>query len=205
MTISSKNVFINCPYDNEYKTTLLAVVFTVKVLKFQPRLALESGDSGAARIHRILNLIKQCRYAIHDLSRLRARRAGELFRLNMPFELGLDIGCREFGASKLRSKKCLVLERERRSITSALSDLSNSDVATHEGEPEKAVRCVRNWLVQEAGARGESGTGIWYKFNDFVANLDKSLQRAGFKKADIDTLTLPEYLRHATEWIKRHP
>jgi hypothetical protein len=27
---------------------------------------------------------------------LKARKAGELFRLNMPLELGLDIGCKRF-------------------------------------------------------------------------------------------------------------
>ncbi len=165
---------------------------------------MESADSGAMRIHRILNLIKKSRYAIHDLSRLRAHRRGEHFRLNMPFELGLDIGCRVFGKSEFRRKKCLVLEKDRYSIQAALSDLSNSDVCSHNDEPEIAVRHVRNWLVQEAGASGPSGTAIWYAFNDFMADLDQNLRHRGFRKADVVALPLPELLGHMTDWIRRH-
>lgn len=184
--------------------TLRPVVFAVRFLGFRPRLAMESADSGAMRIHRILSLIKKSRYAIHDLSRLRAHRRGEHFRLNMPFELGLDIGCRVFGKSEFRRKKCLVLEKDRYSIQAALSDLSNSDVCSHNDEPEIAVRHVRNWLVQEAGASGPSGTAIWYAFNDFMADLDQNLRQRGFRKADIVALPLPELLGHMTDWIRRH-
>lgn len=204
MALSSKNVFINCPYDVAYLPILHPVVFTVRSLGFRPRLAMESADSGAARIQRILNLIKQSRYAIHDLSRLRAHRPGEHFRLNMPFELGLDIGCRVFGKAQFKCKKCLVLEKDRHSIKAALSDLSNSDVCTHNNEPEIAVRHVRNWLVQEAGARGASGTAIWYAFNDFMADFDKTLRRRGFRKIDIVSLPLPEFLGYMTDWIRRN-
>lgn len=31
----------------------------------------------------------------------------------MPFELGLDVGCRYYAASRYRSKRCLILERDR--------------------------------------------------------------------------------------------
>jgi hypothetical protein len=54
---------------------------------------LERLDSGRPRIDKIISLIKESKYAIHDLSRLKAREAGEYYRLNMPFELGLDVGC----------------------------------------------------------------------------------------------------------------
>ena len=204
MALSSKNVFINCPYDVAYMPILRPVVFTVKFLGFRPRLAMESADSGAARIQQILKLIKQSRYAIHDLSRLRAHRRGEHFRLNMPFELGLDIGCRVFGKAQFKCKKCLVLEKDRHSIKAALSDLSNSDARSHNNEPEIAVRHVRNWLVQEAGAEGASGTEIWNKFNYFMADLDKTLLQRGFRRVDIDELPLSEFLRYMTDWIRRN-
>jgi hypothetical protein len=201
---SPTNVFINCPYDVAYIPTLRPVVFTVRFLGFNPRLAMESADSGAMRIDRILNLIKKSQYAIHDLSRLSAYRRGEHFRLNMPFELGLDIGCRVFGTAAYKRKKCLVLEKDRFSLQAALSDLSNSDVCSHNNEPELAVRHVRNWLVQEAGASGPGGTAIWYAFNDFMADLYKDLRQKGFRKADIVALPLPELLGHMIDWIRRH-
>jgi len=204
-TRRAKSVFINCPYDAAYVPTLRPVLFTVAFLGFHPRLAMESADSGATRIGKILTLIGNCHYAIHDLSRLRAHRRGEPFRLNMPFELGLDIGCRVFGKGEQRRKKCLVLEKDRYSVQAALSDLSNSDVCAHRDEPEIAVRHVRNWLVQEGrvSAPSASGTGIWYAFNDFVADLDKKLRKQGFRRADMVSLPLPELLQHMTSWIKR--
>jgi len=203
MKISTKNIFINCPYDKSYLPLLRPIIFTVKFLGFQPRLAMESADSGHPRIQRILNLIKISQYAIHDLSRLKATRRGEHFRLNMPFELGLDIGCRMFGKVKFKQKKCLVLEKNKHSLKKALSDLSNSDVCSHRDKPEEAVRHVRNWLVQEAKAcKRESGTAVWYEFNDFMEELDKALRLKGFRSVDILHLPLPEFLRYMSKWIR---
>ncbi|MFH1367936.1 MAG: hypothetical protein ABII64_02290 [Elusimicrobiota bacterium] len=199
----NKNVFVNCPYDDKY-ILLRPIVFTIKLLGFNPRLAMESADSGMMRITRICNLIKNSRYAIHDLSRLRANRSGEPFRLNMPFELGLDFGCREFGTGQLKRKKSLVLEKDKYSMKEALSDLSNSDVCSHNNEPEKAVLHVRNWLVQEAGAEGPSGTAIWFAYNDFNTDLYKKLYCSGFRKVDVVSLPLLELLKYMTEWIKRN-
>lgn len=139
----SRNVFINCPYDRTYVVGMLRpILFTVKLLGFYPRLAMESADSGATRINRIIGLLRKSQYGIHDLSRVRAERRGEHFRLNMPFELGLELGCRVFGNSKYRQKRCLVLEKDRYSFQAALSDLSGSDVCWHNNKPQRAIRHV---------------------------------------------------------------
>ena len=107
-----RNVFVNCPFDENYKLLLEPLLFTIIYLKFKPRIALERLDSGEARISKIISLITESRYAIHDLSRLRAERAGEFYRLNMPFELGVDVGCRLFKGGRWSERKWLVLEAE---------------------------------------------------------------------------------------------
>lgn len=84
-----KNVFINCPFDEDYRQLLLAVIFTVKRLGFIPRLTLEQANSGVTRITLILELIEASKYGIHDLSRLLAAEEGQPARMNMPFELGM--------------------------------------------------------------------------------------------------------------------
>lgn len=94
------NVFINCPFDEEYHALLRPILFTTIYLGLKPRIALERSDSGEPRITKIIELIRESKYAIHDLSRLKARRKGEFFRLNMPFELGIDVGCRTFGGER---------------------------------------------------------------------------------------------------------
>jgi hypothetical protein len=100
-----KNVFVNCPFDAEYLPLLRPLLFTVIDLGFAPRIALESLDSGRPRIEKIISLVKESKFAIHDLSRLQASKKGEYFRLNMPFELGIDVGCRLFKQGRWSEKK----------------------------------------------------------------------------------------------------
>jgi hypothetical protein len=69
-----KNVFINCPFDDEYRRLLRPLLFVVLFLEFNPKIALERSDSGESRIHKICNLIRISRYSIHDLSRLQSAR-----------------------------------------------------------------------------------------------------------------------------------
>src|SRR5215208_2301788 len=106
----SRNVFVNCPFDSDYLPLLRPLLFTIVYVGFVPRIASERSDSGENRIDKICALIRECRYSNHDLSRLRATQVGEFSRMNMPFELGIEYGCRVFGGSPLGTKKCLVLE-----------------------------------------------------------------------------------------------
>ncbi|MEM9859552.1 MAG: hypothetical protein AAF843_19520 [Bacteroidota bacterium] len=109
-----EQVFINCPFDKDYLLLLKPLLFTVIRIGFTPRIASERFDSGEVRLEKIKELIESCRYGIHDLSRYKAKKAGELFRMNMPFELGLDLGCRNYHPEKgYRKKQILVLEEER--------------------------------------------------------------------------------------------
>ncbi|MEP7217973.1 MAG: hypothetical protein ABI876_03605, partial [Bacteroidota bacterium] len=65
-----KNVFINCPFDSKYDPIFNAVLFTVHKCGFILRCAKEFGDSNRIRIKNIVDLIRQSRYSIHDLSRV---------------------------------------------------------------------------------------------------------------------------------------
>ena len=46
-----KGVFINCPFDPEYRQLLLAAVFTVKHLGFNPKITLQTSDAGITDHH----------------------------------------------------------------------------------------------------------------------------------------------------------
>ena len=85
-----RSVFINCPFDKDFAPLLQAILFCVVVMGFEPRLASERNDSGETRLDKIRSIIEGSKYSIHDLSRCQAKRKGEMFRLNMPFELGID-------------------------------------------------------------------------------------------------------------------
>lgn len=79
------SVFVNCPFDQHYMPILRAVLFAIIDLKFEPRIATERLDSAEPRIQKLYTLIRQSRLAIHDLSRIKARKKGEMFRLNNDF------------------------------------------------------------------------------------------------------------------------
>src|SRR5882762_11251280 len=121
-----EGVFVNCPLDSEYLPLLRPLLFTIIDLGLVPRVASDLTESGRPRIDRIVNLISQSRFAIHDLSRMSATKAGELFRLNMPFELGIDVGCRRFKTG-CRQKVSLILETRKYRYQAALSDMAGSD------------------------------------------------------------------------------
>ena len=97
----TKNVFINCPFDNEYIALLRPLLFTIVYLGYSPRIASEQFDSGEARIKKICDLIEKSQLSIHDLSRIKSSKEEQFYRLNMPFELGIDIGCRLFKGGEI--------------------------------------------------------------------------------------------------------
>jgi hypothetical protein len=140
----ARNVFINCPFDSEYLQLLRPLLFTILEVGFVPRIASERSDSGENRVDKIAVLISQCQYSIHDLSRLRASDAGEFYRMNMPFELGIEYGSRLFGLARLRQKRCLVLEKDQHDFQRAISDLAGIDIKRHRNEPAEIVRAVRD-------------------------------------------------------------
>lgn len=105
-----RNVFINCPFDDSYTRFFNAIVFAVHDVGFIPRCALEASNAGQYRLDRIMDIISECKYSIHDLSHTALDAATNLPRFNMPFELGLDLGCRRFGNSFQAEKILLVLD-----------------------------------------------------------------------------------------------
>lgn len=185
-----RNVFINCPFDEEYLPLLRPLLFTVFYVGLNPRITLESLDSGRPRIDKIVRLITQSRYAVHDLSRLQAREAGEYFRLNMPFELGIDVGCRLFRAG-CKGKRCLILETERYRYQAAISDLSNSDIAVHGNDPQTLVLCVRNWLSNQANLHPPGPSRVWGAFFELMGDNCDALRSPGFSSQDIEIEHLP--------------
>lgn len=196
------NVFINCPFDREYFTLLRPLLFTIVYLGFNPRIASERFDSAENRIDKICGLIRDSKYSVHDLSRLKAGQATEFYRMNMPFELGIEYGSRLFGTAPMDVKKCLILEKGRYDFMKALSDLSGVDIKNHEDEPEEIVRAVRNWFVETVGLRGvASPTIIWYKFTDFTSDFHDAREEEGFTGDDLDMMPVPEYVDFIRDWV----
>lgn len=193
-------VFINCPFDEEYEPILQAMLFCIVDLGLVPRLAKERNDSGEIRLHKIADLIRDSRYSIHDLSRSQARQKGEYFRLNMPFEYGVDWACRRWYGEGRDTKVFLILDAKKYRYQAALSDIAGSDIKYHQDDYQKAVRAVRNWLVSEAGVAAPGASRILARYADFQAWHFEKQRAAGFSDEDIEDYPTPEFLTSMIDW-----
>ena len=201
----SQNVFINCPFDKEYSSLFDAIVFAVHDMGFRPRCALEARNAGQFRLEKILEIISQCKYSIHDLSRTELDPENRLPRFNMPFELGLDLGCKKFGSAAHREKVCLILDVEKYRYQAFISDISGQDIDAHGGSPEKAISIVRNWLRLERDPLKvitPGGKKIAKRYDEFRRALP-----AICSKLNWDTSRLPfaDFSMAVAIWIKSNP
>lgn len=143
----NKNVFINCPFDPSYRPLLMALVFAVIYLGYKPRLSFERSDSAESRIDKIVGLFNESKFGIHDLSRMVSENENEHMRMNMPFELGIDYGCKKLKGGVWEQKQLLVLDKERYRFQRSLSDLSGSDIKNHDNDAFKVIKAIREWFV----------------------------------------------------------
>ncbi len=153
-------------------------------------------------MEKILELIESSRYSIHDLSRCRASEMGEHSRLNMPFELGMDFGCRHYGGEPYSNKVILVLEGKPYRYQAAISDLAGNDIEPHGGSYATAVRKVRNWLAGFGGFEHVGAARITAEYEDFQEwNFERQFE-AGFSEDDIQDYSTSELLEAMFEWNK---
>jgi hypothetical protein len=123
------SVFLNIPYDSAFENLYLAYIAGLSAFGLIPRATLEIPTS-QRRLQRILKLIQECAYSIHDLSRVQLdAKAPRVPRFNMPFELGLAVGQNV----RNRHETWYVCETVPHRVGKSLSDLNGTDVRIHGG------------------------------------------------------------------------
>ena len=187
----SNSVFINCPFDEGFKEMLYAIVFTVYKCGFMPRSALEEDNALHNRLSKIENIIEQCKYGIHDLSRIETNISG-LPRFNMPFELGVFFGAKKFGDDQQNNKVALILEKQKYLYQQFISDINGVDTKAHNNDPKKAIKIVRDWLQVSSDRTIIDGhLKIIKDYSDFNENvLPGMVQESGL---DINDLTFNDF------------
>ena len=195
----SIDVFLNCPFDDAYRPLLTAAVFGIHDCGFRARCALEVVDGGEARILKLVRLIEECQFGIHDISRAGLDRKTRLPRFIMPFELGLFLGCKSYGGSLHAGKRCLILDRDRFRYQKFLSDIAGQDIRAHGNRPNELIRHIRDWL-QTASSRPSvpSGSHIARRFASFRTDLPKMSRVASL---DVRQLTFADYGELVSEWL----
>ncbi|HEV7922881.1 MAG TPA: hypothetical protein VGR02_19010 [Thermoanaerobaculia bacterium] len=197
------SVFINVPFDARYVRLSNAIIFAVHDCGFVARSALEAQDSGQARVEKILDIIEQSKFGIHDISRAGIDRNTKLARFNMPLELGFFLGAKRYGSERDRQKRCLILDRERYRYRNFCSDIAGQDIRAHNDEPNEAIRAVRDWLSnQRSGVLIPGGKTISERYGLFRADLPL---RAGRARLDHRELTFGDYTRMIVAWLASNP
>jgi hypothetical protein len=121
--------FCNFPFDDDYRPLYLALIASLVCTGQTPRTVLEIPPD-RDRLERILDLLGQCAFSLHDVSRVEVRRG--VPRFNMPFELGLAaaLALRSGGRHQFR-----LLEARANRLQRSLSDLNGYEPFIHRGRP----------------------------------------------------------------------
>ena len=195
----AKHVFINCPFDKAYQPIFQAIVFAIYDLGFVARCALEVENSAQNRMQKILDIIRECRFGVHDISEVALSSGSNLPRFNMPLELGLYLGCKEFGGRDHNKKGCLILEEERYRYQKFISDIAGQDIQAHGRSPKEAIKRVRNWLSAESKEPLSGGAEVAKRYGRFRKELPTLCKAA---KLDVKELTYADLSALIVEWLR---
>jgi hypothetical protein len=182
----SDPVFINCPFDTGYNTKFRAIIFSIVSCGFHPRCALELDNAVEGRLAKILRIVKECRLSVHDISRTQLDEKTRLPRFNMPFELGLFFGAKEFGGIEHAGKSALVLDSTSFRYRKFISDLSGHDISSHRNSINELITLVRNWLSQHRATTILPGDrSISDDFRRFARDFPRICRDAGIRQERI--------------------
>jgi hypothetical protein len=178
------------------------LIFAIYACGFRPRSARELDDGGQTRIDKLYNLVGECRYGIHDLSRTELDAIYNLPRFNMPLELGIFLGAKRYGGKAQHLKRVLILDTEQYRYQRFISDLAGMDIHEHGGVPERALRETRDWLANVSRRILPSSDRIARIFENFLSSLPALAAELEF---DIESIPYVDYERIVVSWLVEAP
>jgi hypothetical protein len=197
--IENRDVFINCPFSNDYVTFFRAIIFTVASAGFTARCALEADDSSENRFDKICKIIAASRLAVHDISKTELDQKSKLPRFNMPLELGLFLAAKKFGNADQKKKRCIIFDRAPYRYQKFMSDISGQDIHSHGGKTSKLIEEISSWLRYEVlDPKVPGGAAIAKEFKLFSRNLPRICQLNLLKPQE---LTFQDYRKIVGSWI----
>jgi hypothetical protein len=203
-TAYDDNVFINCPFDDEYRPLFQALVFAVHDCGMVARSALEVDDGAEVRIEKIQRIIAECRHSVHDISRTEVDARSGFPRMNMPFELGLFLGAKRYGSGPHKRKTSLIFDSKPYRYQQFLSDLAGHDIKTHDNDETELIRAVRNSLAttRPASVALLSGKLMAQRYALFLQDLPALCT---VLKLDPEDLGHRDLAHVVTVWLKKNP
>lgn len=197
------SVFINCPYEPSYSELFKAVFFTVIACGFNPVCALDENDGGT-RLDKIKKIIKRCKYSVHDISLIKLDEDKKLPRFNMPFELGLDFGCKAYAGCKFKKKNFLIFESSRHQLGIYLSDLAGCDPRCHNRQTKLEICEIRKWLNLATKTSKFRLPGENYIKKAFDLFLTKFPSICADMNVDVDSISHIDLLYTMKIWLQEY-
>lgn len=79
-----------------------------------------------------------------------------------------------------------------------ISDISGQDIKEHNYKPKKVIEKVLEWISANGAVpiiRIPGLSNAWSKYLDCNAKIEVSLTNSGFTKAEINNLSIPQYIK----------
>jgi len=168
-TLYSKSIFVNWP-EASRRETLNAILFAIIDAGFLPRMATEQSH--------LVKVVRECQYGVHEVSN----------RL----ELGVFLGCQEYGGDIHRQKRALLLSEKK------LGKLADEDVVTYK-TPAEAVKCFISWLEETGGVPVGEHTETWTRYECFLVDLPGMSDSLG---VSVEAPSVSQYLAVARQWLR---
>lgn len=195
------SVFINCPFDDDFLPILHALVFAIHDCGFVARLAVEDTGSNETRLDKIVRIVQESKYSIHDISRVELSAESPLPRFNMPFECGLALGAIRY--ENRSGRDFLLMSGEPFQDKVTLSDLAGQDPKYHQNDPKLAISAVRSFLAaKKTTDRTRGSTAIFHRYEVFRSALPTIAKKLELSVEEVESFDyLRDYLEISVQWI----
>ena len=148
---------------------------------------------------KIMDIIAECRFGVHDISNTEADGDPPLPRFNMPLELGLWFGAHHFGGAGQAGKQCIILDREKFRFQRLMSDIAGQDIHSHERDVETLIAKMTAWLRDlPGGERPGGGKHLAAEYAKFRALLPALCEE---ERITVEELTFKEFVLFASSYI----
>ncbi len=197
------HVYINCPFDDDFKPLFRALVFAIHDCGFIARCAYEDVGSEETRLAKLLRIIDECKYGIHDISRVELGMKNNLPRFNMPFETGLFWGCFHYGNKRQQGKKVMMMDSVSSRYQQTISDVAGQDIQVHHDDPARLMDIVRVWLGNKTDKILPGGAEMWKHFNEFQQDLPAICNGLSITPDEmISSDYFTTYIKVIVSWLK---
>lgn len=166
-------VFLNYPYDEDYRPYAEALSFGVVAAGLLPVSARDLTTPDTGRLDLLIDAITNCYYSAHDLSRCRGEGPDNFARMNMPIEMGM--GLFHALSTQRSSHRCAFFVPNHYSYQGFASDLAGLDPKHYTEDPETLLVAVYEWLRDigpSAVVSNEPTVAVLEAFRDYHVRRD---------------------------------